>query len=503
MQKSPTDSPRSKSSRDQGSSSSDRRQTKNQRVTNACQACKKKKTKCEGVIPCNACVAQGLECVIDPSQDMRRRSSLRRTLGESTPFLQTLEAIVDAIRNRDPQSLNEVLDFVKTKESSQEAIAALRDCLIDGRILLNNSTASTNTSSSAVEDSLSGKATESRSPSPGPKSPNLTFADFSLSEALTGIPQQIRADPFNDLHKIDTRGAGQGRSSWHPALQLVDDDNAPDGLPDATIIDGALSPTKESSFLENIRRFQPTTESSSYHQLSRGALDGQFIAVGLGLDRLNIPTHLVLPLSSIENSVMCRLYSDFLDAARHMLLNGTPVEDILDGNDVFVDLFFRQRRHQNEPLTASSWASEVVSRILELDDFMRLAWVVLLTSMVRWLLFPTKETYEDVPLMMRPVWTQRLVSHVGTVDVCPFPILRQALIHQYRDWISALIRSQCSVNWTRGMREAVEKDEESGGIKLTKDFRTHAKDAGNWTVSGRILDDFPEVEGRINITEAN
>ena len=503
MQQSSPDPPRSKSSRASESGSNERRPTKNQRVTNACQACKKRKTKCEGVIPCSACVAQGIECVIDPSRDMRRRSSIRRTYGESTPFLQTLEAFVDAIRNRDPQNLNEVLEFVKTRNSSEEAVAALKESLIDGRILIDSNTASTYASNSAIEDSLLGKARSSPSQSSAPKTPSVKFAESSSTTTPTRPPQHIPHDLFYDLQDTSASVAAQDRSGWHPALQVVDDVDLPDMLPDGTDVNEVSSPIQELSFLNHMRRFQPATDPSSYHILARDRPDGQYLAVGLGVDRMNIPTHLLLPLSSIENSVMCRLFSDFLDAARHMLLTGTPVEEILDANDVFVDLFFRQRRHQNEQLTASSWASEVVSRMLELDDFMRLAWVVLLTLMVRWLLFPTKETYEDVPTMMRPVWTQRIVSHVGSIDVCPFPVLRQSLIYRNRDWITALVKSQCSVNWTRSMAETVERDEQTGAIKLTKQFRAHAMEAENWSVSGKILDDFQEVEGRIKITDTD
>ena len=50
-------------------------------ISAACEACKKRKTKCTGgPPPCQLCESLGTECVIDLSLDMRRRAALQRTI---------------------------------------------------------------------------------------------------------------------------------------------------------------------------------------------------------------------------------------------------------------------------------------------------------------------------------------------------------------------------------------------------------------------------------------
>ena len=135
---------------------------------------------------------------------------------------------------------------------------------------------------------------------------------------------------------------------------------------------------------------------------------------------LRVPVHFIQPLCTIEASLLCRVYAGFLRAARQQVADNTVSPEQLMANDeIMIDLFFRSRRNK-ESLTASSWASEVVSHVSQLDDYVRLAWIVLLTLLMRWLLFPDETTYAKVPAMIRPISSQLLVPHQAAIDLCPF-----------------------------------------------------------------------------------
>ena len=95
-----------------------------------------------------------------------------------------------------------------------------------------------------------------------------------------------------------------------------------------------------------------------------------------------IPVYLIQPLVVVENSTLSRVYTDYRDAARQQIANGTSVESIMGPEFVCVDLFFRDRT-PNDPYTVCSWACELVKPFTEHNDFVRLAGILLYTQYMR------------------------------------------------------------------------------------------------------------------------
>ena len=238
------------------------------------------------------------------------------------------------------------------------------------------------------------------------------------------------------------------------------------------------------------------------HSTAPGAEDYRFDRPQPPIKLFRIPICLIQPLPNIDSSPLCKVYTSFLRTARQKIAQGTPASDLLGHDDIVIDLFFRSRR-ATDPFTATSWASEVVSHVSQLDDFVRLAWIVLLTLLMRWLLFPSEATYARVPEMMRPVCAQRLIPHRASIDLCPLPALRDSLVARFRDWVGALAHARCSVNWGGSMDDAVQRDEGTGQVRLTRGFREHAVRFENWSVSERILEAFPEVRGRMPVESSS
>ncbi|EXJ81735.1 hypothetical protein A1O1_07800 [Capronia coronata CBS 617.96] len=97
------------------------------RISAACEACKKRKTKCTGgPPPCMLCESLGTECVIDLSLDMRRRAALQRTLDESKVFQGTLNSLLDGIRGGPSARLDGLFQSIRAGASSNDIANAVQ-----------------------------------------------------------------------------------------------------------------------------------------------------------------------------------------------------------------------------------------------------------------------------------------------------------------------------------------------------------------------------------------
>lgn len=79
--------------------------------------------------------------------------------------------------------------------------------------------------------------------------------------------------------------------------------------------------------------------------------------------------------------------------------------------------------------------------------------------------------------------------------------VRDALIIRMRDFVSSMANAGISCNWPYTFDECFETDQDTGQRKLTKFFEEYVSDYDHWTVSSRFLNTFPELEGKIHITE--
>ena len=109
------------------------------------------------------------------------------------------------------------------------------------------------------------------------------------------------------------------------------------------------------------------------------------------LNSATIPVYLVQSRIVTEDSPLSKVFTGFRDAARHMIATGTPALDIVNGSDVVLDLFLRER-WPTDGFTCSSWACELCRSFGDVDDTVRIACVFLLTRLMRVCVFlPRRE----------------------------------------------------------------------------------------------------------------
>ncbi|KIX05360.1 uncharacterized protein Z518_06232 [Rhinocladiella mackenziei CBS 650.93] len=527
--------------------SGSRKRNATARISAACEACKKRKTRCTGgPPPCQLCESLGTECVIDLSLDMRRRAALQRTMDESKMYQDALNGLIDNMREGPSPRLDSLLEYIRSGATNQEITSVINHHLNDaedsefdqmghtegttsdeanddikhGYVRIGGpfsrqeaeSRTSDGLSSHESEAAESGKWRTTKGPSTI-STLLVALRNCTVSEGEDLLRRFVASEmgekAFSSVHssRSNTEGVSPSitnsnvaeRHQWHPALQDNSMGNHPQEsrkvVPSATIsTDIPMYPpllaSPPAAYLEPVTAPSSPTQTVNHSELCV-AQEGQ-------QTRLRIPVHLVLPLVIEDDSYMSRTYVHYVQAARHMLERGVPWSEVLGpGDQVTVDLFFRNRL-PGDKFDCSSWASEVC-RSFDNDVFVRLATVFMLTFMMRWLLVPTLENYEKLPDMMKPTPAQCMIPHIGAIETIPLAPVRDAAIYQLRDWLTSLNEANWTVNWPHGIDSAVEQDPVTGATVLTSRFIDHVTNSNNWSVGISFLNAFPEVAGRIRI----
>lgn len=230
------------------------------RISAACEACKKRKTKCTGgPPPCQLCQSLGTECVIDLSLDMRRRAALQRTVDESKSYQEALNRLIECIRDGNSPHYEQLLDYVRGGASNEDVIAAvqhspgaLEDNAGNASLLhisnpeLRSPSDETLVASSEDRDMVDADSTERQSSSPfelhkekesaGEISSLLsqlkhlptTDGELLLRQILNqySSPKQFNAGytaaqhSLNSFSRNTTVPTSAERAMWHPALHL-------------------------------------------------------------------------------------------------------------------------------------------------------------------------------------------------------------------------------------------------------------------------------------------
>ncbi|ETI20270.1 hypothetical protein G647_08304 [Cladophialophora carrionii CBS 160.54] len=514
------------------------------RVSAACEACKKRKTKCSGgPSPCQLCETLGTDCIIDLSLDMRRKAAFQRTIDESRNYQDALNTLLDAIREGPSQRLEALFDYVRSGATNQEITVAVQHQLIHAGDEDGDETMSSQADGvdSVLEDIKPGKSPADMSsfgsdsgrgrpayPGPIPISTLLSSLKNCSESQGEAILRQFLAfkaggKPSLPSQLADGRSPGEvtgaGFTHFEPPSRRFSEGGPPPSDHSQALHSDSPSPatglSRQSSrypMLNTDISLSALTVASSpatpYLELVTNFPTGQVrqnewdlcVAQEDHVTRLRIPRHLILPLVVPDDSPMSRTYTDYLFGARRMLESGVPASDVLGHSDrVAVDLFFRPRR-ANDKFDCASWACEV-SRSYDTDVFVRLATACLLTHMMRWHLVPTQENYQRIPDMMKPTPTQCMIPHIGAIETIPLPPVRDAAINKLRDWLTPLIEAEWSVNWPHSVEMAVERDSLTGATVLTQRFHEHVTRYDNWSVAGRFLIAFPEVAGQIRLHE--
>jgi hypothetical protein len=114
------------------------------------------------------------------------------------------------------------------------------------------------------------------------------------------------------------------------------------------------------------------------------------------------------------------------------------------------------------------------------------------------MVWPTSQTYTEVPDCQRPTPTQRIVPHIPAIDLHPMSAMRDMLCNNLQDWMSPMTQTGISCNWPLTMHEALETDTATG---ISTSFGEHVSESENWSVNSYAISLFPELEGKVRVED--
>ncbi|KAI4727849.1 hypothetical protein E4T49_04373 [Aureobasidium sp. EXF-10728] len=422
-------------------------------VNVACQPCRKRRSKCTGTAPCSRCVAEGNECIFDGRKDAQERN---RELRNAEKALSKVFRVLKKLEAGDAPSTAAFTQIRQLAENNTEFSAFARE-------LLN------------LDDKTSA----------------FDFAGFDGTGSVVPKHEDESQGPTNWSH-ISPAQTGEAEST--PQSSTLQ------SPPDVVMNETALTRTPPTSTNHYAEQLNLGLRSDFGNLPFSSAIKANGYPAHIQQQQLqNLSTtaeYSMLPLHSFESEALGRAYLSFRDATLQMIADGMPARDVLGQHDfINLDLFFRERL-PTDGHSVSTFVCEILKNLANPDVYAKLATIVLLGPLMKWILFPTSEHYRKIPALMRPLPSQRFIPHSPALDLAPHPAIRGVLMTTYNEeWLTPenQITAAPIVNWPHELDKAVYHDPNAGCLRFTKHFEDHVCDPNNWTFSKRVLEVFPSI----------
>lgn len=221
------------------------------------------------------------------------------------------------------------------------------------------------------------------------------------------------------------------------------------------------------------------------------------------VDSLGVPVWSILPLHDSDGSRLNHAYAQFMHDKRSSYKSGIPAEDIVGRYPIFEVLYLEEAYLQADDL--SRWAARLAyshgDPSMEQIITFWAAW-----HFMRWLIMPSPQTYESVPVWLRPVPNQLFFAHNICNDFIVWPLFREAVVQKVdmqknSQWVRELSKTT-SCNWPHTVQEALTRRRD-GRIELTRKAIEHAAVMDNWTVGPKFRAFMPNVDLFVRVKYTN
>ncbi|OQV08125.1 Fungal Zn2-Cys6 binuclear cluster domain-containing protein [Cladophialophora immunda] len=101
--------------------------TSRKKVSLACLACRRRRTKCDGGVPCASCLSRNTECVKDEYDDGRRKLAVKRRLESLEKDRHLLDALLNALGTGGPNQLHALISLIRSSAGRQELASFLEN----------------------------------------------------------------------------------------------------------------------------------------------------------------------------------------------------------------------------------------------------------------------------------------------------------------------------------------------------------------------------------------
>ncbi|KAL0264662.1 hypothetical protein SLS55_000613 [Diplodia seriata] len=365
----------------------------------ACNSCKRRKSKCNGVRPaCDRCLRLNEECHYELDSNISRQDGLKRRLREVTAKSESLEALVSQLRSA---SDLEAADLIRQLRQGADAHELVERTSAPSRSRL---------SSVAEEDN------HQSYPSPPVEDPGSKMPLLSVTGADWRRAALSRTSDSQDDDKEHSVGSTRSSTPWGdsssplPRLQQASASSESDLPP--------LIPRHKR------RRLGPLAVSRGYVEAFGNMSTSSSIMAGHypveiqkhQVSNFQIPVHFLQPCWELDDAPFSRVVQDYRNLAR-MHYARQPMPELCR---IDVTYFFVERTAAADDVPSiSTWASEMNKSFEDVDVFVRLACLYFQTQLMRWMINPTAETYAKMPDLIKPTPMQMMVPHISPLDTVP------------------------------------------------------------------------------------
>ncbi|KAK7537668.1 hypothetical protein IWX49DRAFT_502766 [Phyllosticta citricarpa] len=191
------------------------------------------------------------------------------------------------------------------------------------------------------------------------------------------------------------------------------------------------------------------------------------------------------------------VFAMYRDSKRAQRADGDAPEKVFgsDSNEIDAILGGEAGFSQEQPL--STWVPRVVNVFFSNAGLAeKLAVAELVKDWMQWQIWPSRENLERLPRWIQPTQFQKVIPHDLTIDILPWPAVRDFFLHNPELYMSGDLFNHLSINWMLEDSRMFYCEPESGKLVLSAAFREHVGELSNWSFAPEVFEQMPYLIGK-------
>ncbi|KAF2104309.1 hypothetical protein NA57DRAFT_70521 [Rhizodiscina lignyota] len=461
-----------------------------EQVSSACDRCQKRRIKCDGFRPsCQSCTSRNVECSYSVPAGISRNQNLKTQVQELSKHVDVLELFVDILAQGTDFEASAALSRLRVGHSVPEVIGSMSS---------DPDTPTSAASTIGMAEQVGGVSSYTTNTVDHQKETDGTLSDGTEAKGITEAPERGNIDSFLIPLFDRTQWLGQKRRKSSVATSTVLTSIHPEPS------SATSSPSMTS---EEVLEFKNPFGIGSADSGRTGlASDPSTLASSANITshlRLSGYTSDHLPLPQFHNSVEIPIWAvmpanlvtgvpwdttpvtELRQQVKQLISSGSSLDEVIGGHPnmaamLNVDDFVGAQ-------LLSKWAARFVRSLKHKDvHFTAFALMYLVWYLARWLIDPRTETYEDIPIWLRPTPNQLFIPHSELFDFLIWPTLRDHAVtnHELHFNLAWLMEMSLTLTcaWNGTPQEVLDRDPITGDAHLTDIAKDYVKNLANWSL---------------------
>ncbi|KAK8157086.1 hypothetical protein IWX90DRAFT_508721 [Phyllosticta citrichinensis] len=434
----------------------------------ACVPCKKRKSKCNGLQPvCNTCALKGSACSYDMRQEHRWQGTLRVNVKKLEQELEEVKSVLPLLATSSQREAATKLAFEISKRGfSEHSADEIRKMLGGSKVDVPQAEGSTPTAESAGENSDSKN--------------DLSESPEDVTQYYPGFDQNVSPGFENAIPTASEN------HTWTAHSLLGTGDSG------VWIPDGAFSPNPNVSPYreDSAGPAALSAESSKQNIMASSAADLSAHHSVMGFDPPVSPgTTNVSPITYV--------FAMYRDSKRAQRADGDSPQKVFGSDSNEIDAILGGETGFSQEQSLTTWVPRVVNVFFSAAGLAeKLAVAELVKDWMQWQIWPSRQNLERLPRWIQPTQFQKVIPHDLTIDILPWPAVRDFFLHNPELYMSGDLFNHLSINWTLEDSRMFYCEPESGKFVLSAAFKEHIGNLSNWSFAPEVFEQMPYLIGK-------